>query len=288
LANLGKRLWDDIRPNLLWWALSWVIGSGMVTGVVAWIRVFGNSPINVSSAAAIFGSCFFVLVILFWGRWWLKNRFAAGTEFTRMMVYLPIVAALVLCIWGYFVGTTMLRLNDEVRHLKAQMVRYVLPRKLTAEQISSIGEYLSHQERNQIVFQVINRDEEAGSFRADIQQALEKGGWAVSDYKYADDVQEGLNISIQSPMPAAPSAVNPFDRLNPKPDPVQILSEAFKRAGIQIQGTGSGSGIGITSTTITISIGHRRRDAFAILPPNYLAGVRPRQPPITDDDFDNF
>lgn len=205
-----------------------------------------------------------------------------------MIIYLPVLLGLAFCGWAYYISSTLNRLDTDNKHLKSQMVRYVLPRKLTQEQIDSIGEYPSHQDRNQVVMQIIARDEEAGSYRADIQQALEKGGWAVSDFKYADDVPEGVSISMQSPMPQPQPQVSPFDRLNPKPTPVQILAEAFKRAGVQIQGMGSGGGINITTTIITISIGRRRRDAFAILPPNYLAGVRPRQPPITDDDFDNF
>jgi hypothetical protein len=190
-----------------------------------------------------------------------------------------------LCVWAYFISTKVQGMTEDVRHLRAQMARYVLPRHLTQEQINSISEYLAQQDRNTVIMNIINRDEEAGGFRADIQRALEKGGWAVSDYKYADDVSEGLTISMQSPMPAAPTPVNPFDRLNPKPTPLQILSEAFRRAGVQVQGTGSGSGINITTTTITISVGHRRRDTFAILPQNYLGGLRPNQPAITDDDF---
>jgi hypothetical protein len=260
----------------------------MVTALVGWIRAIGDRPISATIAAVIFSACFVGLVIFFFiSRQHKIKSIVAGEVPSKMIIYLPLLAGLALCIWAYFIGTKVLDMNGDVKHLRAQMVRYVLPRKLTPEQIESIGEYLSRQDRNQVVFNVINQDEEAGSFRADIQRALEKGGWAVSDYKYADDVQEGLNISMQSPMLPAPP-VNPFDRLNPKPTAVQILSEAFKRAGVQIQSTGSGGGVNITTTTITISIGHRRRDAFAILPPNYLAGVKPHQPPITDDDFENF
>jgi hypothetical protein len=285
MANFWKRLWDDIRPSLIWWILYSIIGGSMLTALFAWIRAIGNSPINGTTAAIIFGFCFFGLMILFLVRRLQAGRSAlVGRVPTQMIIYLPILAGLMICIWAYFIGVKVQGVNEDVRHIKAQMVRYVLPRKLTPEQIASIGEYLSLQDRNQVVFQIISRDEEASSFRADIQQALEKGGWAISDFKYADDVQEGLRISMVSPMPPTPAPVNPYDRVNLKPTPIQILSEAFKRAGVQIQGTGSGGGISITATTITISIGHRRRDTWAVLPPNYEAGMRPHTPVITDDD----
>jgi hypothetical protein len=111
---------------------------------------------------------------------------------------------------------------------------------------------------------------------------LKKGDGQSRIFIYADDVQEGLSISSQSPI-APPET--PYERLHPKPKPTEILAEAFRRAGVQIQGMGSGSGVAITTATITISIGRRRRDAFAVLPRNYLAGATPRQPAITDDDF---
>ncbi len=279
-----KSLWKDIRSNLVGLILAAIFGGGVITAIVAWLRIIGNAPIDVMTTAIIFCVSFGGLVILFVV---VRLRKGQAIVSTQMIIYIPILVGLAMLIWAYFIGTAVLRTGNDVRHLKAQMIRYVLPRKLTPEQIESIGDYLSHQERNQVVMEIINRDEEASSYRADIQRALEKGGWAVSDIKYADDVQEGLRIQMQSPMPQPSPPASPFDRLNPKPTPVQILSEAFKRSGVEIQGTGGGSGINITTTTITISIGRRRRDAWAIMPSNYLEGLRPRQQPITDDDFDN-
>jgi hypothetical protein len=283
-AKLLKGLWDDIRPNLVWTVLVLIFGGGVITAIVAWLRTVSKEPITVETAAVIFGVCFIGLALLF-----IAVRLRKGQPIvsTQMIIYIPILVGLAMLVWAYFIGSAVLRTNEDVRHLRAQMVRYVLPRKLSPEQIASIGDYLSHQERNQVVMEVINRDEEASSYRADIQQALEKGGWVVSDFKYADDVQEGLRISMFGPMVSSPTPASPFDRLNPKPTPVQILQEAFKRSGVEIQGTGGGSGVGVTTTTITISIGRRRRDAYAIMPSNYLEGLRPRQRPITDDDFDN-
>jgi hypothetical protein len=254
----------------------------MVTGIIAWIRRLGDSPINGTVATIIFGISFVFLLVVFYIRQRRKQTAIIGRRRMRMIIYVPILAGLAFCIWAYFIGSRVLEMNNNVRHLRAQMVRYVLPRRLTPEQIDTIGEYLSGQERNQVVMQIISRDEEAGSYRSDIQRALEKGGWAVADIRYADDVQEGVSITMQSPI--APP-ITPYDRLHPKLTPVQILAESFKRAGVQIQSMGGGSGIATTTTTITISIGRRRRDAWAVAPPNYEAGRRSNTPAITDDDF---
>jgi hypothetical protein len=272
-----RRLWNDIRPNLIWWILS----SGTITGIIAGFHKFANNPIDGATAAVIFGVCFFGLLIIFFiNRPHRTKPIVAGGVLMRTIVYLPILAGLAFCVWAYFIGTAVLRMKDDAKHLRAQMVRYVLPRQLTPEQIESIGEYLSHQENNQVVMQVVNRDEEASSYRANIQQALEKGGWAVSDIKFVDDIEEGLSLSIQSPL-APPET--PYDRLHPRPRPTEILAQAFKRAGVQIQGMGGGSGVAVTTTTIIISIGHRRRDAWAVVPPNFE--VESHTHTITDDDF---
>jgi hypothetical protein len=121
--------------------------------------------------------------IVLWIIWKITLFFAGKRQLlAAMIIYLPVLLGLAFCGWAYFIGTKVLGMSVEVKHLRSQMVRYVMPRQLTPEQIASIGEYLSHQERNQVVMQIINRDEEASSYRADIQRALEKGGWAISDF----------------------------------------------------------------------------------------------------------
>lgn len=221
--------------------------------------------------------------IVLWVIWRIVKFFGTRRRWLELMVvYLPILIGLAFCGWAYYIATTVNRVNVDSRRLKIEMMRYVLPRHLTQRQIDSIGNYLSHQEKQQVVFNVINRDEEASSFRADLQQALAKGGWAVSDIKYSDDVQEGLGLSIQGPLPRAQQ--NPFDVLHPKPTPVQVLADALKQADVQVQSMGSGGGINIAATTITISVGRRRRDRYAVTPQNF--GQRPApNMDITDDDF---
>jgi hypothetical protein len=279
-----RQLWDDIRPNLIWLAFTSLFGSSMLVGLIVSIRALGNSPINLTTAAIIFGVGFVGLMVLLSIDKRRKGRSIMPSEtLMRGIVWIPIFIGLALCVWGYFIGTLALRMNTDVRHLRTQMVRYVLPRQLAQEQIDSIGEYLSHKESHEVIFNVIKNDSEASLFRSDIQRALEKGGWAVTDTKYIDDAQEGVIISSQEPSPPPPQSA--ADRLNPKQSLRDILAQAFRRAGVPINGVGGGTGPAITTATITISIGSRKRDKFAVTPPNFGDAFRPGPLELTDDDF---
>lgn len=287
-----RRQWEEIRPHFKWEIIRWLFGGGVISGAIAIVRSGTSASLSWPALAVLFviSSIGYAGISLYlrWQRGTFGYRWPR--KFSGMLatiiIYVPIIIGVAFCVWAYFIGSTLYGLNDDVRHLRAQMVRYVLPRRLTPEQTASIADYLSHQDPQQVIMNVINRDEEAGSFRADLQIALEKGGWAVSDIKYADDIQEGLSISMSQPFVEPPANPDPFERLHPKPNPVAILAEAFRLAKIQVQGTGGGSGRNITTTTITISIGHRRRDKWAVLPPNFEEQRR-KEPigELTDDEF---
>ena len=204
---------------------------------------------------------------------------AAGMN-SAMMIYLPVVIGLAVCVWGYVVGKKVFEMSNDVNLIQKRMARYVLPRTLTPEAKGIISDYLSKFDPQPVVMKLVPRDEEAGSYRADLQQALEKGGWPVASILYDDSVQEGLGINVTTPM-QQPAQQNPFDRLKPKKGPGDILREAFEKAGVIVSSSGGGSGVGIKETTVTISIGHRRRDKWAIPPPRDLLRVMGQ--PLPDD-----
>lgn len=279
MSNFWKNRWEDVRPNLIWAGLCLIFGGGM-TAIVAGIQAVGNRPLTVTAAALIFSLSFVALVILFLI---VRKRKGQPIVPTQMLIYLPVLAGAAMLVWAYFVGTAVSRLNDDVRHLKIQMVRFVLPRQLDQSQMDSFGRYLSQFDRRQVVLEVVSRDEEAANFASDVEQALQKGGWAVSDHKYPDDVSAGVSLSMigstSSPTGGSDSSID-------KPAPLEILEEAFKRAGVQIGGKSGSDSNSAAKATITISIGRRRRDRWAVLPPNYIEGFRRPIRPVTDDDFD--
>lgn len=259
-----KKLWDDIRPNLIWWIIGTLFSSTIITVFIASVQGWLETPITIGAVVSIFLSSFLLLLI-----WALVHRKTtsgnAGHFMNTALIYFPIALGLAICLWGYIVGNKVFQMADDVELLSKRMERYVLPRTLTADQKNTIADYLSKFTPQPIAMKVIPRNEEASSYRADLQQALEKGGWPVANITYDEGVQEGLRIEIVEPM-QEPGQPNPFDKLNPKKKPDEVLRDALTQAGIFMIPGGGSRRIDITSTTITISIGNRRRDRWAIPP----------------------
>ena len=270
-----QQLWKDIRPNFLWWIIT-VLTGGLVTAI-AWL----DQPVTVTKLTLTFIAASVFLGLLILGLLTARNRISqrkARYLMTTILTYLPLMVGAAFCIWWYFIGVKVFQLSADVELMQKQIARYVLPRRLTQEQKNIISEYLSKSEPQSVVMKVIPRNEEAGSYRADLQQALEKGGWPVSNIIYDDTIQEGLNIDLQEPM-VEPGQESPFDRLKPKVKPVDRLVEALNEAGVVMSGHSGGSSRSITSPVITILIGNRRRDKWAI-PPSRRQG---RLPELPDD-----
>lgn len=284
MGDWSRRRWEEIRPNLTWeilrWAIFWIVGGGgLLTFTFALIGKWLNQPITNTILAFIFVVSCVLLAIGILAR---KRKQVATDAGARLMtnailIYLPIALGLAFCIWAYIIGKKVFQMSHDVELTQARITRYVLPRSLTLEQKASIAGYLSKYEPQPVVMKVVPRDEEASSYRADLQQALEKGGWPVASITYDDSVGEGLHIDMSEPM-REPGQESPFDRLRLEKKPTEILREAFDQASVTVDGMGGGSGRNITTTTITISIGHRRRDKWAIPPP-----LRPRGQQLPED-----
>jgi hypothetical protein len=157
-----------------------------------------------------------------------------------------------------FIGCVVWQLAENRRanaEIQETLSRYVLPRHLSEQQINTIGDYLSKYDPQQFKMMVIKNNEEASSYRADIQRALTAGGWDLSTIDYSDDVREGISLQFTETQESS------RQRPDPKhPKPLEILRSAFQQARVQLAGTGSGSGVGITANSTTISIGRRRMD----------------------------
>lgn len=214
----------------------------------SWLQAKSGNPVTVAAALWIFAAIFLVLLI---GVGIFLTRKGIGTAIGLVLLALTTLGLIGWNIWS----------QQRITHLEAQMERYVLPRHLTQNQKDSIAEYLRNSgiEPQTVEMRIITRNEEASSYRADLQQALEKAGWPVSNFIYDETVQEGLGINTLEPYPN-PQQQTIFDRVKNKKTPTQILTDAFKNAGVILHRGSGGGSREISAPVITIEVGSRRRD----------------------------
>lgn len=148
--------------------------------------------------------------------------------------------------------------NDE-QSITEALNRFVLPRQLTSRQIDGIAGILKDFPAQEVVFNVVQGDEEADSYRADIQRALERGGWHTRTINRPESLpNDGLVFGFQRATGSPQGDIY-------RPDPLIILHMAFGLAGVQEDGENGGGG---TENLVIISISHRRKDAYALpIPP---------------------
>jgi hypothetical protein len=146
-------------------------------------------------------------------------------------------------------------LYRHVEEIQKALERYVLPRHLTAEQISKIADFLSKHSPQKVKIQQPLHDEEASSYRCDFQNAITRGGWQLAGIDTSENIQEGVTIDIQQPMP---DPQNPPDKKSPNPS--EVLQQAFRHAKVRISGSSGGHGRNTQETTLTLRIGKRRMD----------------------------
>jgi hypothetical protein len=142
--------------------------------------------------------------------------------------------------------------------------RLVMPRHLNKQQQRVISTFLLQFEPHEFVFRLSNRNEEAGEYRVDIEQALMKGGWTRSEknpYEYTDEVPEGLAIDYKQ---TAAHAQKPDDPRNPRPD--RLLMMALGLAGFRLNQSG---GRGGAEDRLIIGIGKRRMDSYELSAPDF-------------------
>jgi hypothetical protein len=231
-----------------------------------------TTPIWITVPITVIGIAL-ILLAGFWKK--LRfNRTAFAEKLNRIASHPGLWIAIVATIWFCTVTLSALnevRLNNEIVLLRndvqsiAKVIdRGVLPRHLNRRQQSAISAFLSQFEPHEFSFRIIARSEEASSYRADIEQALTKGGWTRSTknpYVYADDVGEGLSINFIQTMEHSQKSSDPR-----YPDPPLLLEEAFGLAGVRLSGS-SGSAINVTEDSLTISIGLPRKDSYELTPP---------------------
>jgi hypothetical protein len=177
--------------------------------------------------------------------------------------------AVLVAVWAYGAISSIVILNQrtelekiikqDIVPFRMALEKWVIPRRLTAEQIESLGKALSKSSQQTVSFTIIQNDQEASTYAGDISRAVRQGGWNISHITQEANVREGLTIHFLQTMA---SSQMPDDPRNPKPD--RILQDAFREAGVYFDGNSGGSGGNITQNMLSIHVGARRRDSHWI------------------------
>jgi hypothetical protein len=216
------------------------------------------------------------MAILLCGLFWHRIKPQTETRFTTILAGIASDprwwAAIILVTWLYMAITTtilgiqrnneIVSLRNDEQSITATLERFVLPRQLSDSQIKEIVEILRNSPTLVVSYDIAQGDEEAGSYRADIQKALDKAGWHLkngSAINYIVDPMPGLAVRFE----LAPSQEQPKAQPNPsaaRPD--LALRDAFALSGVRVDSFQEAGNNAVTGVIITI--GHRRRDAYAL------------------------
>ncbi len=209
-----------------------------------------------------------------------------------------------------FMGIYLSLLQQRVRHLEVEMVRYVLPRQLTNEQIGAFGKYLAaNSQPHEVRIRYILGNGEAQRYAEDFASAFKAGNWlpnmmpvnpsaitcsispqgstapisCSSELQQMINNMEGVTIQQTGPNPPQPSTIQ--ERLHPPPYLNQVVSDALRSAGLR----GIGSGYGYSNdplNTITVFVGSRKRDKFAVPPTKFFDhAMKDSLQNLSNDDF---
>jgi hypothetical protein len=233
-----------------------IVIAGSITGLVLWVaNIFdwGKWGTTISSLIGLVGLISVVFLLL-------QRLCRVSLKWKhRVMTILNLWPMIGIVMFGLlFIVCVVYQLTDNRRansEIQETLSRYVLPRHLTEQQITIIGDYLLQYNPQQVKMVVIKNTEEASSYRADIQRALTRGAWEIISIDYSDDVQEGISAHFVETQESSQRRPDPKH-----PKAIEVLQKAFQQARVQWAGIGSGSGIAVTANSVTISIGRRRMD----------------------------
>jgi hypothetical protein len=206
----------------------------------------------------------------FWAKLPISPRLSAtaGVVATDFRFWLGVV----FIVWAYQAITGLIhsRERNDMRDViqrdivpfRMALQKWVIPRHLTPEQITAIGEHLRKFPPQPVSFVVNRHDDEAARLRGDIANAIVWGRWTIASNEYEPLGSRGIRITSRVTDATNRRAKDPR---NPRPD--DVLQEAFRQAGVAIEGGGSSSGPEIVQDTVTIEIGARRNDFHAATQP---------------------
>jgi hypothetical protein len=250
---------DEQAIRALLFSLSWLLLGATLPKLLD--HGFRRVDTNVVALAG-------TVLLLTW-IFWPQIAPVLGTTLVSSMVQAAndfrvwLVLFLLLFVYAAITNVTLLRQRDryadvvekDILPFRLALEKWVLPRRLTPEQIESIGAYLEKYSAHTINFKVKQDDEEASVYRGDIQRAVGgRGGWMVGEINYSSDVRQGLTIDYQQTQVTQQLGDDPRQ---PKPD--RLLTEALRQANVKVDGSSSG-GSGGTQDVLSICVGARRRD----------------------------
>jgi hypothetical protein len=263
-----RRGWDDVRPNLLWWLIQVIFGSGLVSGAYAVLKTVANESVSLLWVLLLFfGSCvvFFPVSLFIRSQQDKRYRKSKGV-LTAMVVYMPILLGVAFCVWAYLVGTTLYRIDRETHALRSNLDLYYKPRTLSEDQSATLAAVLSKTDSQDVAVVVHANDAEASNYMGQIVSGLYRGGWKMNRTAYtAEQMNPGISINVEY----TGQPVNP-DPKHPRPD--EILKRAFDEAKITVNG--GGGSYNRPAYTVTITIGPRPMIMDSAAPP-----PRPQVPP---------
>lgn len=264
---------------LVWWALwrgmqndytargaIYTLAILLIGTSAAILLEHGVNGYTAAAAVGLLGIALFALALC-WSRLETSSLVGSITNVaSNFRFWLAIIAA----VWVYGAATSVVLLaqrselekivREDIVPFRMALERWVIPRHLSPEQKETIGNYLSKFRSHTVAFTVTRNDEEADSYRNDLQEALVNGGWIVSGRSNADDVKEGLTIRFDQTFATSQLRDDPRT-----PEQDRLLQEALRKAGVEIDGGGGQSGESIKENILTIHIGHRRRDRLSAL-----------------------
>jgi hypothetical protein len=226
-------------------------------------QVSGVSNPPLATALLILAIALGIGKLLRWISVWRKSRAAIGKpalEPSHLIIigvigtWLTMTVAMAGVVWQYSKPAIE---PDDLKSLRDDFDKYIKPRRLTADQITAISEFLLKRPAQEITIYWDSLDQEAGQYASDIYQALHQGGWdvkmnAVQDGKLPEGRPVGIGATYQVQMGSASKGGNP--------KAIDLLQQAAQATRINLFNGGGSTGPGSATKpedTVMILVGKR-------------------------------
>ncbi len=151
-------------------------------------------------------------------------------------------------------------LRADVKQIRTDMNRYVMPRHLSDEASKKISDYLLKYEPKQLTIVFVTNSEEAGEYELDFERAFKTGGWKV-DRLPADKFPDGLSLPEGLSTYFRGEPTKKADHDDKHPDADSLLNAALRQANIEPEsGSGGGADNGTGTYSLCLGINRRRMD----------------------------
>jgi hypothetical protein len=215
---------ENIPQTRLFWVLVTIFGGIFTTGVTMVVL----SP--------WWGTLYIVIGLLGFGVL-VRDRVRAVPVRMPLLILASVMSSLFI---GY--------LSYHLMELNRKIDIYVMPRKVSEEQVASLKTFLAGHEAQSVTIKVNPQDREATEYWGQISTALRGTSWRVEQNTSTGEpftLNDGLCIHEQGSN-SKPGGL--------KHDPHKVLQDAFAAAKIQVN---CGSGTGAGEYKLYLLVGHR-------------------------------